>query len=59
MAKESWSEERKKLQLANLGRKESEFLRQRRTRLTVSDFNTIKVIGKGAFGEVTIYIYIY
>ncbi|KAI9347605.1 kinase-like domain-containing protein [Obelidium mucronatum] len=52
MQAEKWSEERKGLQLLALGRKESEFLRLRRTRLTASDFWTLKVIGKGAFGEV-------
>lgn len=34
------------------GRKESSFLRLRRTRLGLDDFQTVKVIGKGAFGEV-------
>ncbi|KAJ3237424.1 Serine/threonine-protein kinase [Chytriomyces hyalinus] len=49
---ERWSDERRGLQLASLGRKESEFLRLRRTRLTAADFATVRVIGKGAFGEV-------
>ncbi|ORX94944.1 kinase-like protein [Basidiobolus meristosporus CBS 931.73] len=49
---EGGSEERKVRQLQNLGRKESNFLRLRRTRLGLGDFITIKVIGKGAFGEV-------
>ncbi|KAI8621854.1 kinase-like domain-containing protein [Chytriomyces sp. MP71] len=49
---EKWSDERRALQLAALGRKESEFLRLRRTRLTANDFSTVRVIGKGAFGEV-------
>ena len=52
LASHDWSEERKARQLAALGRKESEFLRLRRTRLCLEDFHTIKVIGKGAFGEV-------
>ncbi|KAJ3071770.1 Serine/threonine-protein kinase [Podochytrium sp. JEL0797] len=52
MHNENWSNERRALQLLSLGRKESEFLRLRRTRLTAADFYTIKVIGKGAFGEV-------
>ncbi|KAJ3024631.1 UNVERIFIED_CONTAM: Serine/threonine-protein kinase [Siphonaria sp. JEL0065] len=52
MQLEKWSDERKGLQLQALGRKESEFLRLRRTRLTAADFWTLKVIGKGAFGEV-------
>ncbi|KAE9410545.1 AGC/NDR protein kinase [Gymnopus androsaceus JB14] len=45
-------EERKQRQLQQLGRKESTFLRLRRTRLGLDDFRTVKVIGKGAFGEV-------
>ncbi|PAA48557.1 hypothetical protein BOX15_Mlig012365g2 [Macrostomum lignano] len=32
--------------------KETEFLRVRRARLTVDDFEPLKVIGKGAFGQV-------
>jgi hypothetical protein len=35
-----------------LEKKESEFLRQRRTRLSGKAFESIKVIGRGAFGEV-------
>lgn len=46
------TEERKQRQLATLGRTESSFLRLRRTRLGLADFRTVKVIGKGAFGEV-------
>ena len=46
------SEERKNRQLQNLGKKESQFLRLRRTKLSLEDFLTVKVIGKGAFGEV-------
>ncbi|TKY85548.1 hypothetical protein EX895_005710 [Sporisorium graminicola] len=46
------SDERKARQLAQLGRRESNFLRLRRTRLGLDDFRTVKVIGKGAFGEV-------
>ncbi|CAH1760979.1 2427_t:CDS:2 [Entrophospora sp. SA101] len=46
------SEERKNRQLVSLGRKESHFLRLKRTRLGIEDFITLKVIGKGAFGEV-------
>ncbi|EGV62148.1 Serine/threonine-protein kinase CBK1 [Yamadazyma tenuis ATCC 10573] len=46
------SEERKNRQLHSLGRKESQFLRLRRTKLSLEDFTTVKVIGKGAFGEV-------
>jgi protein-serine/threonine kinase len=39
-------------QLQQLGKKESTFLRLRRTKLGLEDFRTVKVIGKGAFGEV-------
>ncbi|KAF9964716.1 Serine/threonine-protein kinase [Mortierella alpina] len=49
---EQGSEERKLRQLTALGRRESQFLRLRRTRLGLDDFVTVKVIGKGAFGEV-------
>lgn len=31
---------------------ESQHLRLRRTKIRLSDFRTVKVIGKGAFGEV-------
>lgn len=50
---EHCSEEKKKRQLQSLGRKESQYLRLRRTRLGLEDFVTVKVIGKGAFGEVS------
>ncbi|CAG8754078.1 4330_t:CDS:2, partial [Cetraspora pellucida] len=52
LEKEDCSEERKNRQLQSLGRKESNFLRLKRTRLGLEDFDTVKVIGKGAFGEV-------
>lgn len=52
LAQENCSEEKKKRQLQSLGRKESQYLRLRRTRLGLDDFITVKVIGKGAFGEV-------
>lgn len=48
------SQERKERMLAQLGKKESAFLRLRRTRMGLEDFRTVKVIGKGAFGEVSI-----
>lgn len=47
------SDERKQRQLQQLGKKESTFLRLKRTKLGLNDFRTVKVIGKGAFGEVT------
>ncbi|ODV87489.1 hypothetical protein CANARDRAFT_26886 [[Candida] arabinofermentans NRRL YB-2248] len=46
------SGERKNRELQLFGKNESQFLRLRRTRLSLEDFNTVKVIGKGAFGEV-------
>lgn len=49
---QDWSDERKSRELTSLGKKESQFLRLRRTRLSLDDFHTVKVIGKGAFGEV-------
>ncbi|KAF8655258.1 hypothetical protein AX16_003160 [Volvariella volvacea WC 439] len=42
----------KQRQLQQLGKRESTFLRLRRTKLGLDDFRTVKVIGKGAFGEV-------
>ena len=36
--------------------KETQFLRLKRSRLGVEDFVPLKVIGRGAFGEVLIYI---
>lgn len=35
-------------------RKETEFLRLKRTRLGLDDFESLKVIGRGAFGEVNV-----
>lgn len=52
LAQDRGSDERKNRQLKALGQKESQFLRLRRTRLGLDDFHTVKVIGKGAFGEV-------
>jgi protein-serine/threonine kinase len=49
------SDERKQRQLQQLGMKESTFLRLRRTKMGLDDFRTVKVIGKGAFGEVRQY----
>ncbi|TFY57919.1 hypothetical protein EVJ58_g6730 [Rhodofomes roseus] len=50
----SMSDERKQRQLQQLGKRESAFLRLRRTKLGLEDFRTVKVIGKGAFGEVRV-----
>jgi len=38
-------------------RTQSQFLRLRRTKIGLRDFRTVKVIGKGAFGEVSISIF--
>ena len=46
------SDNRKLRQLQAHGEKESTFLRLKRTKLGLDDFRTVKVIGKGAFGEV-------
>jgi len=48
----SLSEEEKRLKKLHYAAKESEFLRMKRSRMTASDFIPLKVIGKGAFGEV-------
>lgn len=45
-------EGKKRLEADNTAKKESNFLRFIRTRETVSNFSTLKIIGKGAFGEV-------
>lgn len=46
---ESEKEERRRIHAA----KETDFLRLRRTKLSVVDFHSLKVIGRGAFGEVS------
>uniref|UniRef100_A0A915IE39 Serine/threonine-protein kinase tricornered n=1 Tax=Romanomermis culicivorax TaxID=13658 RepID=A0A915IE39_ROMCU len=46
------SEEEKEQQRQKHALKETEFLRLKRTRLTIDDFEPLKVIGRGAFGEV-------
>eukprot|EP00069_Balaena_mysticetus_P020642 bmy_12997T0 len=43
---------KKKLRRSQHARKETEFLRLKRTRLGLDDFESLKVIGRGAFGEV-------
>lgn len=49
---EEEKEERRKIHMA----KETDFLRLKRTRLTVADFTSLKVIGRGAFGEVFVFL---
>jgi protein-serine/threonine kinase len=51
-ADSTMSDDRKQRQLQAHGKKESTFLRLKRTKLGLDDFRTVKVIGKGAFGEV-------
>lgn len=47
----------KRIRRSQHARKETEFLRLKRTRLGLEDFESLKVIGRGAFGEVkTFYI---
>lgn len=46
------SEEEKKKKRIEHARKETEFLRLKRTRLGKDDFEPLKVIGRGAYGEV-------
>lgn len=49
---QSLPEPHKQQEIDNLARKEARFLRFIRTKETPQNFQTIKVIGKGAFGEV-------
>ena len=51
-SEESMTEEQKDDQRRQHASKETEFLRLRRSRLGVDDFDPLKVIGRGAFGEV-------
>jgi len=52
IGKQNLSEPEKEKQRKQLAAKETEFLRLRRKRLNVRCFEKLKVIGKGAFGEV-------
>ena len=52
MGEEGLTNEEKGLQRSAHARKETEFLRLKRTRLGLEDFESLKVIGRGAFGEV-------
>lgn len=45
----------KRIRRSQHARKETEFLRLKRTRLGLEDFESLKVIGRGAFGEVSIH----
>ncbi|XP_059161991.1 serine/threonine-protein kinase tricornered-like isoform X4 [Physella acuta] len=52
MDEEGLSEEQKSERRQQHALKETEFLRLKRSRLGVDDFESLKVIGRGAFGEV-------
>ncbi|KAH0504217.1 Serine/threonine-protein kinase 38-like [Microtus ochrogaster] len=52
MEEEGLADEEKKLRQSQYARKETEFLSLKRTRLGLDDFESLKVIGRGAFGEV-------
>jgi protein-serine/threonine kinase len=45
-------EPRKKQKLHDIRRAEAQYLRFLRTKESAENFNTLKIIGKGAFGEV-------
>uniref|UniRef100_A0A9L0S6F9 Serine/threonine kinase 38 n=1 Tax=Equus caballus TaxID=9796 RepID=A0A9L0S6F9_HORSE len=51
MEEEGLKDEEKRLRRSAHARKETEFLRLKRTRLGLEDFESLKVIGRGAFGE--------
>uniref|UniRef100_A0A8C4YY00 non-specific serine/threonine protein kinase n=1 Tax=Gadus morhua TaxID=8049 RepID=A0A8C4YY00_GADMO len=52
MDQEGLADEDKRVRRSQHARKETEFLRLKRTRLGLEDFESLKVIGRGAFGEV-------
>ncbi|XP_076862649.1 serine/threonine-protein kinase 38-like isoform X2 [Brachyhypopomus gauderio] len=52
MDEEGLPDEEKIMRRSQHARKETEFLRLKRTRLGLDDFESLKVIGRGAFGEV-------
>uniref|UniRef100_A0A673HJK8 non-specific serine/threonine protein kinase n=1 Tax=Sinocyclocheilus rhinocerous TaxID=307959 RepID=A0A673HJK8_9TELE len=51
MDQEGLGDEEKRIRRSEHARKETEFLRLKRTRLGLEDFESLKVIGRGAFGE--------
>jgi hypothetical protein len=53
MAKSKLSEEDKEKRRVALDTKETELLRLKRRRLSAKSFDSIKIIGRGAFGEVS------
>ncbi|NXX41977.1 STK38 kinase, partial [Tricholaema leucomelas] len=52
MEEEGLKDEEKRIRRSAHAQKETEFLRLKRTRLGLEDFESLKVIGRGAFGEV-------
>jgi serine/threonine kinase 38 len=54
MKEKNLSVQQKEELLQELAKKETEFIRLRRLRLTQNEFESIKIIGRGAFGEVKI-----
>lgn len=52
MKERNLSDHQKEELLQELAKKETEFIRLRRLRLTQNEFESIKIIGRGAFGEV-------
>ena len=52
MKKLKLSEEEKEKRRKALDKKETELMRMRRARISVKSFESIKIIGRGAFGEV-------
>lgn len=54
MKEEGLSEDQKQEKRQQHAQKETEFLRLKRSRLGVEDFEALKVIGRGAFGEVIV-----
>ena len=52
MEEEGLKDEEKRLWRSAHAQKETEFLRLKRARLGQEDFESLKVIGRGAFGEV-------
>jgi len=48
------SPDAKEREIRKYSKTESQHLRLRRTKIKLADFRTVKVIGKGAFGEVSL-----
>lgn len=52
LANSGASEEEQMSIMKDLERKETEYMRLKRLRISVSDFELLTIIGRGAFGEV-------